>query len=235
MLRIEFFHDVICSFCFPMSARLRAIVRELSNVEVVHKSFALGWTEEDFIQMFGSRKQVKPEVLTHWAHANENDEQHRFNIEGMRAESFDFPTSRNGLLAAKAAGLVGGQMMYWEVFDKLQEGLFVQNKNIEDPSVIESLVKQTSIDFDEWQSQFAAPETVQAVEEDFRLAQTYNLQGVPALIVNEKYLISGAQPAEVILDNLKKIAEKEQTTIQLEVMGDNKAACQLEDGKWACE
>lgn len=146
-MKIEFFHDVICSFCFPMSDRMHEIQQEFPEIELIHRSFALGWSANDFETMFGSRAAVKEEVLTHWVHANQNDSKHRFNIEGMRKQRFDFPTSKNALLAAKAAGYIGNQDTYWLLFDKLQEGLFVRSLNIEEPEVIEELVKETTIDF----------------------------------------------------------------------------------------
>ena len=144
MIKIEFFHDVICSFCFPMSARMRKITEKYNNIEVIHRSFALGWQAEDFIRGFGSREAVKPEVLNHWAQANQNDDEHRFNIEGMRQTDFNFPISKPGLLATKAAGIIGGDDMYWDVFDRIQNKLFVENKNIEDIEVIEEAVKETA-------------------------------------------------------------------------------------------
>lgn len=40
-ITIEFFHDVICSFCFPMSYRMRRLKEIMPDVEIVHRSFAL--------------------------------------------------------------------------------------------------------------------------------------------------------------------------------------------------
>nr|WP_236674849.1 DsbA family protein [Enterococcus sp. BWR-S5] len=234
MMTIEFFHDVICSFCFPMSARLRRMIADRPNVEVIHRSFALGWEEEDFVQMFGSRKQVKDEVLTHWYHANQNDEEHRFNIAGMAAENFDFPTSKNGLIAAKAAGILAGQDAYWEVFDALQAGLFIHSMNIEDKTVICRLVEGTSVDFDEWHRLFVDKETETAVLNDFQLAHKYQLQGVPALVVNGKYMISGAQPTDKLVETLNKIAE-ENATVTLEALGDDNPACNMNEDGWQCD
>ena len=65
-MKIEFFHDVICSFCFPMSDRMHEIQQEFPEIELIHRSFALGWSANDFETMFGSRAAVKEEVLTHW-------------------------------------------------------------------------------------------------------------------------------------------------------------------------
>ncbi len=126
----------------------------MPELTIIHKSYTLGWEPEDFIVMFGSREAVKSEVLTHWSHANENDGRYRFNIEGMKQTSFDFPISKNGLLASKAVGMIGNQEDYWEVFDKLQEGLFIRSLDIEECTVIETLNKETSIDFEKWLAQF---------------------------------------------------------------------------------
>ena len=234
-MKVEFFHDVICSFCFPMSDRMHDIKEELPELDIVHRSFALGWEPADFEAMFGSREAVKPEVLNHWRHANENDPKHRFNIEGMAQTDFNFPTSKNALLAAKAAGMVGGQDMYWEAFDKLQEGLFVRNLDIEQPDVIRSLIKETTIDFAQWDQQFQSDETFEAVQQDFKLASDYNLQGVPALIINGQYLISGAQPKDVLLDHLNVLLEKEQPKSKLQELGNKAEACNFEDGQWQCD
>lgn len=146
---IEFFHDVICSFCFPMSYRMRKLAGMMPEVEVVHRSFALVKEEYDFDRMFGSRAAAKNEILSHWEHANQNDDLHRFNIQGMRQTNFPFPTSMKGLIACKAAFFVGGDAAYWDVFDALQNALFVQNRNIGEQNVIDDVIRETDIDFNQ--------------------------------------------------------------------------------------
>ena len=208
-MKVEFFHDVICSFCFPMSHRMRKMVDKYPKLDVIHRSFALGWEEEQFIEMFGSHEAVKPEVLSHWISANQNDELNRFNIKGMKQQDFLFPISKPALVAAKAAGIVGGQDVYWEVFDALQNGLFVESKDVADVKVIEDIIQSTSINFDAWKVAFEKEETEQATLEDMILAKQYGLQGAPALVIEGKYLISGAQPQEIIEQTLETIAEEE--------------------------
>ncbi len=156
-----------------MSDRMRSIKKELPGLTISHKSYALGWEPEDFIAMFGSREAVKSEVLTHWVHANENDEQHRFNIE------------------------------------------------------------EPSVDFEKWFVQFNSTETNEVVRQDLTLAAAYGLQGVPALVVNEKYLISGAQPKKVIIQTLTLLMEQERST--LEEIGTNAEACRFDNDKWTCD
>lgn len=237
MIKIEFFHDVICSFCFPMSARMRKISEKYNNVEIIHRSFALGWEEENFIRMFGSREAVKPEVLGHWAQANQNDDDHRFNIEGMETQDFNFPISKPGLLAAKAAGLLGGQEAYWDVFDALQDALFVVNQNIEDPQVIEEAIQATDVDFDQWKKQVQDPKTEEAVLGDLKLAEDYGVYSAPTLIINGKYRVSGAQPLEAIEQALEKVSNEEGIPLNKmqDLSGDEGGSCSIVDGEWKCD
>ncbi len=206
-ITIEFFHDVICSFCFPMSYRMRKLQEMMPEVEIIHRSFALVKTEGDFDKMFGSRAAAKTEILGHWSHANFNDDLHRFNISGMKQADFPFPSSMKGLLACKAAGFTAGQGGYWDVFDALQNALFVQNRNVEDQAVIDDCVRQSGIDFDKWQEHYHSQETRDAVEKDLLLAKEYQIQSIPYLVINGKHRVSGAQPISRVIQAINSAAE----------------------------
>lgn len=221
-----------------MSARMRRIAKNYNNIKINHRSFALGWETEDFIRSFGSREAVKPEVLSHWAQANRNDDEHRFNIKGMRQTDFNFPISKPGLKAAKAAGLIGGDNMYWDVFDQIQYKLFVQNKNIEDITVLEEAVKETSISFADWKAQFENNETEKAVLADIQLVHAYGVNSAPTLVINQKYAITGAQPQEEIEKALARISKDEGiplNKLQTLQADDTAGSCSIVDGKWQCD
>ena len=207
-LDVEFFHDVICSFCYPMSYRMRKIAKEMPELNIIHKSYALAVDEKIYELEFGSRENVKDKVLNSWKHANENDDLKRFNIEGMKNTDFLFPTSMKSLKACKVAKMVGSEDLYWDVFDKLQEALFTHNKNIDDDNVIYELIKETDLDFDKWLEVYNSKEVIAEVETDLYLAKQYNIKSVPALIIDQKYILKGAQPYEVILESLTEIYNK---------------------------
>lgn len=232
-MKIEFFHDVICSFCFPMSYRMRLIQKRYPNIEIVHRSFALAWEASDLEKMFTSRENAKKEILGHWEHANQNDDLHRFNIEGMRAADFPFPTSKNGLLAAKAAKIIGGEESYWQVFDGLQQALFVENQDIESLDTIKQTVSELNFEWEDFYKVFNSEETLLAVKEDLQLAYRYGIQGAPFLVINEKYGINGAQPLEVIEETIEKIAVEVHEPLTLIEDGQS---CNLdENGTWTCD
>ena len=239
-LKVEFFHDVICSFCYPMSYRMRMIEKEMDNVEIIHRSYALAPDAKTYEMQFGSRENVKDEIVNHWVYANENDDLHRFNIEGMKEKDFLFPTSMNPLKACKAAYLTSGDNAYWDVFDALQKGFFTDSKNIESEEVIFDIVKGCEVDFDTFKKHYEDKDTVLKIEEDFYLAYQYGIESVPALVMDGKYLMSGAQPYDVIKDSLNEIYQEKlnniiKTNNELESKGEEGNSCDLVDGEWKCE
>lgn len=46
------------------------------------------------------------------------------------------------------------------------------------------------------------------VQADVDLARSYGLNGVPAMVFNDKYLVSGAQPADVLRQVVERIAQE---------------------------
>lgn len=239
-LNIEFFHDVICSFCFPMSYRMRELSKSMPELNIIHRSFALAQDGKALEMMFGSRENAKAEVMTHWSHANQNDDLHRFNIEGMKKQDFLFPTSMNGLKAAKAAGFLGGDSLYWDVFDALQKALFMDSKNVEENEVIFDAVRSVINNFEDWKSLYESEEVLKAVHSDLELARQYGVNSVPSLIVEGKYIINGAQPLENLRQSLQQILDEKRKEmiakpVAFNVGNDDGNACNLVDGKWKCD
>ena len=191
-LDIEFFHDVICSFCFPMSFHMRQLQARFPEVDIIHRSFALVREEADFVRMFGSHERAKNEILSHWHSANAADDLHRFSIEGMRQQSFLFPTSMKPLQACKAAFFVGGNPAYWDVFDALQADLFTHSKNIGEEDVIVAAVRNAGVDIDRWSALFRSEKVANAVAEDLKLASTYGIHSAPTLVMNKQHTLHGA-------------------------------------------
>lgn len=213
-MRIEFFHDTICSFCFPMSYRMRQLKEKRPELEIIHRSFALVPEKKTFDIMFGSREDAKSEIIRHWEHANENDDLSRFNIKGMRESDFLFPTSMPALCAVKAAEKLGGNDLAWDAFDALQNALFIENKNIEELDVIKEALSKTSINLEKWEKVYNSRDTLEEVNKDLALAKSYGISGVPFIIINEKYKLNGAQPLAKIEEMLDKIIKEEAMTTE---------------------
>ncbi len=202
-LKIEFFHDTICSFCFPMAYTMRQLSVALPQVEIIHRSFALAPTSNDLDRMFGSHKQAKQEIMHHWARANQLDPLHRFNIEGMQQTSFLFPISMPALYACKAMQLKHGEEAYFDLFDQLQHALFVDNKDISNPDVIMKVA--SALPYESNQIMMNSDQVKQLVQQDIEKAMSYGIHGVPALLINETYVLQGYQSLPQLLNALTSL------------------------------
>lgn len=234
-MKIEFFHDVICSFCFPMSYRMRQIKALYPEADIIHRPFALAFTSRDLATMFGSHEEAKQSILSHWAHANQNDDLHRFNIEGMTQQSFLFPTSKKPLIAVKAAELIGGHDLAWDAFDALQHALFVKNENISDDTVIKQTMGSLNLPLTTWEDYFYSPDTIQLVLDDLQIAHNYGITSVPFIVINEEYTLNGAQPLTVIQQTLDKIHSIESSNNQTFEIAEGDTCKITKEGAWTCD
>jgi len=207
-IQIEFFHDVLCAWCYAVSPRVRRLAKEYP-VEVVHRCFALAPTPEAIVEIFGSKEEGKREILDHWRMANLNDDEHRINADLMEKRDFDYPHSIPGLLACKAAEIVGGQNVHWDVFDRIQKAHLTECRNIADFEVLISCVKDVGLDVEAWHKAYIDRKTFDMMLSDFERAYGYGVTGVPTLVANSRYGLVGAQKYETIKKWLEKIIQRE--------------------------
>jgi len=202
MKSIEFFHNVVCSYCFVQSKRLRELFKEDTNLDITHRSFPLRYQKDKEAfpyTMYGSDEEG---IINHWEAANRIDEDHRFNIEGMREKDFDFPTSRLAEIAIQAAVLAEGEEVHWDIFDHFQNALFVRNLNISDDTIVRDLIKETPIDYQQWKQYYEDEKTEKILFEDYEKVEEYKLNLIPALVLEEEEVIKGAIRPKLISNKM---------------------------------
>ncbi len=203
-IRVDFFHDVVCSWCYVLSPRLRILAEEL-NLDVYHHSFALSATYKHMERMFGSKANAKKEIMGHWQRCAAVEDQKRINVEGMRQQSFEYPISMPGLLGCKAAEKQAGQQGHWDYFDAVQRTHLADNRNIGDSEVLADLAHELGLDIERFKLDLNSSALREEVEQDRLLAQDYGINGVPCLVINQGWIISGAQPLDELRHQLQQI------------------------------
>ena len=146
MIRVEFFHDVLCGWCYALSPRVRRLVEEHPDVVVEHRCFALAPTPDAIVAIFGSKEAGKAEIPEHWRAANRNDDQHRIRAGLMATRPFDYPWSMPGLKACKAAEVQGGHAAHGDMFDRVQRAHLTECRNIADFDVLRECAKDVGLD-----------------------------------------------------------------------------------------
>jgi predicted DsbA family dithiol-disulfide isomerase len=99
-------------------------------------------------------------------------------------------------IAAKAAARQGAAA-FARFHHALMENYFHLNRNITTPENLVRIARETGLDVDAFVTAMADPATLNEVIDDHNEAVSCGINGVPAVIVDGRWKISGAQPREI--------------------------------------
>ncbi len=110
--------------------------------------------------------------------------------------------SRPALTGAKFAESQGKGPAYHE---RVMQAYWQEAKDIGNADVLTDIAIAVGLDGDAFQTALQAVAYRQAVLDDVAQAHAYGINGVPAMIFADKYLVSGAQPYEVLTQAVEQI------------------------------
>jgi len=114
--------------------------------------------------------------------------------------------SRPALVADKYAESQGkGEAFHKAVMDAYWQ----QARSIEDTTVLQEIAEQIGLNTENFGVALTEPIYDAEVSADIELAREYRLDGVPALVFAERYLVVGAQPYDTLKQVIEKIQEEE--------------------------
>lgn len=205
-LTIDFFHDVVCGWCYVMSPRLRQVAAEL-DIEIRHRTFVLQDSREKMVQAFGSMEQAKTEILGHWEACAKQDDGQRIDIEGMRAESFEYPNGLAGALACQAAHILRGETAHWDYFDAVQKAHLSQHRNIGNRSVLLDIAVDVGFVRDVFAAHMDSEAARERVQADRDEARKLGIRSIPTLIVGPDLDRLQTMPAPALKARLQAIMQ----------------------------
>jgi predicted DsbA family dithiol-disulfide isomerase len=234
VVRVDVFSDVICPWCIVGRRRLARAVEMLSGrheVQVTWKPFQLNpWMPAEGMdraeyraKKFGSpdRARSGDARLTEIGRT----EGIAFNFDGIVRTPNTFDAHRLIWLADQ-------QGRQTEVVDALFQAYFVGGKNVGDRAVLANLAASAGLDADEVRRFLDSDEGIAEVEEEESVGRSLGIDGVPFFLLEGKYGVSGAQPAEVLVDVIQQVVALEhpnEVTMVAAGVGASGEACSLED------
>ena len=84
-----------------------------------------------------------------------------------------------------------------------------QARSIEDTAVLKEIAEQVGLNTENFEAVLTESTYDEEVSADIDLAREYRLDGVPALVFAERYLVVGAQPYDTLKQVIEKIQEEE--------------------------
>ena len=113
--------------------------------------------------------------------------------------------SRAALVGEKIAESMGRGSDYHDI---VMRTYWSDGRDISDRAVLADCAAEAGLERDRFEAGLDDPAFDRMVQADVDLARAYGLNGVPAMVFNDKYLVSGAQPADVLRQVVERIIQE---------------------------
>ncbi len=196
MVPIDVISDVICPWCFIGKRRLeKAIAAVDQPVKVRWLPFQLNpqMPKEGI-----SRREYRIKKFGSWERSQELDAQ---VVAAGLAEGIQFAFDKiertpNTLDAHRLIWLADQQNVQDAVVEALFRAYFTEGRDISNLGILLDVVVEAGLDRGVAEAVLNSDDAMDA----FKEARQFRVDGVPYFSINGKVMISGAQPAEVILE-----------------------------------
>jgi predicted DsbA family dithiol-disulfide isomerase len=205
-MKVEIWSDVVCPWCYIGKRRLETALERFegaADVEVVWRSFQL------------NPDQPRGERTTHDEYLRQKiggslEQVHALNARVSAlaaAEGLDYDFERYQVINTFDAHRVAHLGKVSGVGDAIQErflrGQLVEGEVLDDPDTLVRLSGEVGLAADEVREVLATDRYAAEVAADIREARELGINGVPFFVVDRRYGISAAQPADLLLQALE--------------------------------
>lgn len=202
-MQIKYWSDIACPFCYIGSNNMKRAIKDLgleNKVPLKFMSYQLDPAAPKKAPQ-SSDHELTPRMKQIEDYAHQNDLEmnladviHVNSMDAHRLIKLAYTKSDN--LANK-------------LINCLYKLYFVDGKSIADHEVLKNVATEVGLDADEVDAVLNSDQFEKEVGQDEMNAMQSGVQGVPFFVINDKYAINGAQPYEVLVGALKKIASEE--------------------------
>ncbi|MCG7336742.1 DsbA family oxidoreductase [Sporosarcina sp. ACRSM] len=211
-MKIEVWSDYVCPFCYIGKRRLEEALVETGlkeKTEVVFKAYELDPNSPDT-----SDEPMQAVLAKKYGMSMEEAKKMTDNVEvqaktvGLNYD-FDKMTPANTFRAHRLAKLAEQEGIGAELSERLLRAYFIEGQKIGTNDVLLALAEEVGLDRDRVKEVLESDAFTEEVRHDITEAGQIGVRGVPFFVINRKYAISGAQPAETFAEALRKVAAEE--------------------------
>ncbi|WP_226581825.1 DsbA family oxidoreductase [Acuticoccus sediminis] len=212
-IHIDVVSDVMCPWCFIGKRRLEKALESLDDVtvRVVWRPYQLDPTlpsegkdrQQYLTEKFGGPERAD-EIYARVRAAGE-EEDIPFAFEKITRS----PNTLNAHRLIRWAGIEGKQDA---LVERLFNLYFIEGANLADPAVLVTAAADAGLDSSMVGRLLATDADLAETEAEIVHAQAIGVQGVPCFILENKYAVSGAQPADVLASAIRQVAAEKAGT-----------------------
>lgn len=231
-MKVEIWSDIICPFCYIGKRRFEQALANFTqkeNIEIVWRSYQLdpemkyvpGQSVHAYLAM---RKGVSEQEGKRM-----NDYMSNMAREVGLQYDFDKAVVANTLDAHRLSHLALKHGLQDEAEERLFKAYFTEGQNIGDVETLVKLGEEIGLNGEEVRQMLQSDTYQQEVQQDIYEAQQVGVRGVPFFVLDGKFAVSGAQPAEVFEQALQHAWQEHEKTKPLKPIGNAGAdACGID-------
>jgi len=204
-MKLELWLDVVCPWCYLGKRRLEEALRRFDHrdeIELTLRSFELDPTAPP-----RSEGTVAEMLARKYGSSPDEVRARQAQLVALGAEAgidfrFDDAQHGNTFDAHRLIHLGAEHGLQAEVAERLMRGYFGEGLALGDREALVAAVAEAGLDADTARAMLAGQEYVSAVRADEQRGAALGISGVPFLVLDDRYGVSGAQPAEAFLQAL---------------------------------
>ena len=232
-MQVEVWSDVVCPWCYIGKRRLEAALAAFPHrdeIEVLWRSFELNPNAPARVPGNpAERLAAKYGMTVEWARAANARVTSVAAGEGLRYR-LDMSKPGNTFDAHRLLHLARDQGRQGQAKERLMAAYFTEGEAIGDRDTLVRLMSEVGLEPDRVRSVLAGDAYSAEVRSDEREAAELGIGGVPFFVIDRRYGISGAQPAELIQQGLEQAWREARPIKMFTQAGPGPAATCDEDG-----
>ncbi len=207
-IKIEIVSDFVCPWCYVGKRRLEKALAQRPDfsVDVSFRPFQLNPDmpregkdrKEHMISIFGAERAES--IMGSMGNIGRE--------EGITIAYKEGSRSPNTMSAHVLSQLALAQGKQLPLSEALFKAFFSDAEDIGDTEVLLRLAAEVGLDVDEVEQELANSEAEDKVTELVNMARQQGVTGVPFFIIDGRYGLSGAQPAETLVEVLDKVTQE---------------------------
>jgi predicted DsbA family dithiol-disulfide isomerase len=206
-LLVDIWSDVVCPWCYIGKRRFEAALARFEHrddVEVTWHSFELDPTAPRIEEGRPAER-----LAAKYGMSVQEAEQRQAEITALAAQdglTYDLAGARagNSFDAHRILHLGAEQGLGNTIAERLMSAYLGAREAIGDPATLERLAVEAGLPAADVRELLAGDRFADAVRADEEAAARLGIRGVPFFVLGRRYGLSGAQPAEVILQALRQ-------------------------------
>jgi predicted DsbA family dithiol-disulfide isomerase len=206
-MQVEIWSDVVCPWCYLGKRRFDQALSDFEHrddVQVIYRSFELDPTAPTGVTTPTVERLADKYAMTPaQASQAQRDMEKRAAGDGLtfRMETLRSGNTRDAHRLIQLAKARGRQA---ELVERLHRAYFTDEDSVFEHEALTRLAVETGLDRDEVADVLGGDAYGDHVDTDEAMAHAIGATGVPLFVIDRKYGISGAQPADTIAQVLER-------------------------------